>query len=299
MKCLFAYLLLSALPALTAPPPVGLTVQSINGLFFGGLPVEASGGVVTLTADDQIQAIGSGIKTGALPAARAARFVIQGPANHAFQVQVLPPLPALQGPGAPIHLSEWISAPAGMRGVLDASGRAEFRLGARADVGTHPVAGLYKSPLLTLQVTSGACTATTTFEASFIVRSPLVLSNLTSLDFGELIAGAAGGTIQLRPDRVVTFGGSGLTLHKGAPSPASFDLNGPAGTQFNIMLPTTLLLKGPGAPLQLREFKTDTPLSGILPSGGLRFNVGGTLEVGPNAVPGQYQGMFSVIICYQ
>lgn len=293
-------LLLLAPPS---PPPATrqlLEVSVLNGLQFGGLPVEASGGSVVLTADDQLLALGSGIRTGASPPARSARFILVGPPGQPYTVTVSPQNPTLSGSGTPIRISEWISAPEGFRGTFDSSGRAEFRMGARADIPTNPVAGQYVSAPVQLSVTSGSQTAHCTFDTSFIIRMPLVLSALETLDFGELIAGTQGGTMRLDPNQRWDFGGAqGLALFRGNPRPASFNLQGPAGTQFNITLPNRLILAGPGAPLAVTGFTTDSPLTGILPPGGLRFRVGGTLEVAPHAAPGLYKGTFQVTIAYQ
>ncbi|MDP2876593.1 MAG: DUF4402 domain-containing protein, partial [Holophaga sp.] len=67
---------------------------------------------------------------------------------------------------------------------------------------------------------------------------------------------------------------------------------------YSIELPKLVLLNGPGAPLQIQDFNCNVPLQATVPSGGLRFQVGASLLIPSDQMPGLYRGTFTVSVDY-
>jgi len=298
--CLFAFAcgVFGQIPA--APPDI----QTIQNLYFGGLLVNPEGGSVTLTSDGALVPNGPGVQPAAQPGCHEARFRLTGPPNASFTLQVDPKLPMLKGTrGDTIRIAEFLPSFPNYRGTFDGSGGAEFKLGGRLDIPVNMLPAIFiAAPVqLHMQLDTGPQprTVNASFTISALLRTPLKLTNLSSLDFGALIPGASSGDFEVSPSGDYrSLDSSGPTHIQSHPHPASFSLSGTAGTCFTIRLPKAILLSGPGGSMPVHDFTSDAPCPGVVPPGGLIFNVGGRVYVDANQAYGTYRGTFSVEVVY-
>jgi hypothetical protein len=281
------------------------SIQVIQSLYFGGLLVNPEGGSITLTSDGALIPVSPGVQPGAQPPSFEARFRLTGPPKATFTIRLDPALPILRGSrGDAIRIAEFYPSMPNYQGTFDGSGEAEFKLGGRLDVPANVQPALFiVSPVqLHLSLSSGPEPKTTTapFSISALLRAPLKLTNLGSLDFGALIPGTTSGDFEVLPSgNHQSLDANGPTHIKSNPHPASFSLQGPTGTCFSVRLPKTVLLNGPGSHMRVHDFTSDAPAHGVLPSGGLNFNVGGRITVDPDQAYGRYRGTFMVQVDYQ
>lgn len=146
-------------------------------------------------------------------------------------------------------------------------------------------------------------------EAEAIVLRPLSFFKVNDLDFGDIIASNAAGTVTLEPDGSRTTTG-GVTLAGGGGEPARFAGLGTYNRQVNISLGANqIFITGPGAPMRVRTFEIGSTPTAILSTtptrfriastlGNYNFPVGATLEVGANQAPGDYSGSFTITLNY-
>lgn len=149
---------------------------------------------------------------------------------------------------------------------------------------------------------------TATSEALIIPRLSLV--NDGGLDFGDIVAGPGLGTVTVSPANVVTSTGGATPI--GGTSPALFHGYGAYNQIVSLWLGAnqiTLVRAGGGATMQVNTFTVNsTPPTTLsttpryfrigAPNGYFSFNVGGTLRVGANQMPGTYNGSFTVTVEY-
>lgn len=284
---------------LKAPQP---DLQVVQPMSFGGLLASSLGGSVTLTEDGALVPDGGGIMPSTQPPYAEARLRVTGPPGLTFTLQLDSSIPLLgRGTGTAIRLAEFRCSLPGWRGIFDATGQAEVKLGGRLDIPAGTAPGLYRALQVNLQLlVPGQAPVTRPFMISATVRAPLFLTAIGELDFGSLIPGRQTGVFEVH-----AAGGhqsrqsSGPNLFRGQPSPATFQLLGPEGTGFSIQLPQTVQLIGRGEPLRVEGFACSTATSGVLPAGGLTFGVGARLVVPAEQVPGVYRGVFMVTVNYQ
>lgn len=280
-------------------------VVVIQPLSFGGVLVNPAGGTLSLNYDGTLIPEG-GVSRGSQPAAAEARIRLTGPAKADFELQVDPTLPILSGPsGANLRVSELFCSLPGFRGTFDATGLCECKLGARLQIPTNAPTGWYRASTVMLRLkvsgssnsNGGIAKAAITF--SVLLRAPLILTNHSDLNFGVLVPGGQSCIFEVLPEGGYRVNGSGgAVLLKGAPHPAAFSLRGPAGASYSIQLPSSIQLVGPGRSMRVQGFKINTPLSGVLPSAGVDFNVGAGLQVEPGQTRGEYRGLFVVSVNY-
>jgi len=280
-----------------------LNIRLMRNLDFGGLVAGPGGGSLTLTAVGAVVPLGPGVQPGA-PAAMEARFRLYGPPRATFTLQVDPPLPLLDGPsGGGLRVAEFLASLQGLRGTFDAAGQAELQLGGRLDIraGTQP--GLYRASQMRLMMTvqgSGGGTCTQPFQLAALLRAPLLLTNTGPLNFGGLLADSRPTTLQVpAAGGYPAPGASSATVIKSHPSPATFTLQGQAGTSYSIQLPPSAVLSSSGNTMMVRDFTCSVPRNGQLRGSQLLFGVGATLYVGAMQQPGIYRGSFMVSVNYQ
>lgn len=280
-----------------------LNIRLMQNLGFGGLMTGPGGGSVTVTATGTLVPLGSGIQPGA-PAAMEGRFRLYGPPRASFTLQVDPPLPQLDGPsGGGLRVAEFMASLPGFRGTFDAAGQAELQLGGRLDIQAGAQPGLYRAPQMRLMMSvlgSGGGTYTLPFQLSALLRTPLLLTNTGPLTFGGLFASNQPTTVQVPPvGGYPASSASSATLFKGHPSPATFTLQGQAGTSYSIQLPLSAQLSSGKSSMMVRDFTCSVPRSGHMPGSQMLFGVGATLYVGAMQQPGTYRGNFMVSVNYQ
>ena len=276
-------------------------IQVVQSLHFGGLLVSPFGGSVTLTEEGALIPDGGGITPMAQPTYTEARLRFSGPPGLAFSLRVEPASPVLLGPGAAIRLTDFRTSLPGLRGVFDATGQAEVRLGGRLDLPSGTAPGLYRAPQVNLWLkATGLPEVVRPFTILALLRAPLLLTATGELDFGCLIPGTQPGTFEVLPGGGHrSLSGSGPRLFRGRPGPATFQLAGPAGAGYSIQLPSAIQLVGAGPALRVEHFTCSAATSGVLPAGGISFAVGAGLVVPAEQVPGLYRGVCQVTVNYQ
>lgn len=143
-----------------------------------------------------------------------------------------------------------------------------------------------------------------TFSPGTVFAAPVAdgidITGVASLDFGSVIATATGGTVTVAPDGNRTF--SGVFGYGGASSsPAVFSVKrlGNGNPNYTIILPASTTLTGNNGGTMVVDGFLSTPSgTGFLkpPSGVETLEVGATLRLGQNQVPGAYNGTFLVTV---
>lgn len=289
-----------------APPssqgPVRIEIQRVEALSFGKLLVGPTGGGGVLTPEGAWMGNGASHQRGALP--KPAQFRLSGPPRQAFRLYLEPTL-RLVGPRGELRVREFNASLPGLRGVFDANGQAICKLGARLEIQAMALAGTYRSLETPLRMEvldeSGRVMGSTSlpFDMEATLIAPLVLKTLGDLDFGDVVPGRTVGIVEVHPGGGYDLSRSGgARLLQGGVRPATFDLQGQAGTAYSIRLPQSCLLTGPGEAIKVEQFTTNVPINGVLKTNGLQFGVGAQLLVRPSQIPGNYSGYFTVSVDY-
>lgn len=151
--------------------------------------------------------------------------------------------------------------------------------------------------------------ASSSGEAEAIVLRPLSFFKVNDLDFGDIIASGAAGTVRIHPDGSRSRTG-GVTLAGGGGEPARFAGLGSYNRQVNISLGANqIFITGPGTPMRVRNFEIGSTPTAILSTsptrfritttlGNFNFPVGAILDVNANQAPGRYSGNFTVTLNY-
>jgi hypothetical protein len=163
------------------------------------------------------------------------------------------------------------------------------------------VKNLYIASALALLLISAtaANAATASSNASAEILTALTLTNTVPLEFGEIAASAAAGTVSVSTASVRTSTG-GVTLAGLTPATASsFAVTGDAGDTYAITLPTSTTIASGANSMTVDTFTSAPDTTGTLSGGGTdTVLVGATLHVGANQVAGDYIGTFDLIVVY-
>lgn len=279
-------------------------IRVVEPLDFGGILVQPAGGRLTLTASGNLVPEGGGLQASPPPGATPARFRLSGPPHGRFTFQVDPQSPMLTHPrGGQVRIAAFEASLPHLEGTFDATGQAEIRLGGTLDVAAGAPGGPYagtQAMLLVRVQEAGWGVSRESFRIQARLVAPLILLCTEPLRFAGLLPGTEPGTLTVLPTGGIRAGGlSAPRLVSGSPQPAAFLLQGPAGTNYQILLPPAATLAGPGGTLLVDGFTTDAGPAGGLPEGGLAFRVGATLHVGALQPRGEYKGIFQVTVYYQ
>lgn len=127
--------------------------------------------------------------------------------------------------------------------------------------------------------------ATANGDATAIVVSPLTVTESLAMDFGTVLAGASGGTVEINATLgTVVLGGT--ATQTGAFNAATFDIVGTNGLTYLVTYTNGTLSDGANT-MSLTTFN-DNALGTIPVSGTETFSVGGILAVGLGQTPGTY-----------
>ena len=144
--------------------------------------------------------------------------------------------------------------------------------------------------------------ATTAASASAAIIADITLTKTADMDFGDVIAGGALGTVVLTaaasPSRSVT-GGTELG-NSGSVSSATFTVGGEGSSTYSITLPSEDVTISSGAnDMTVNTFTSDPSGTGVLTSGSQTLYVGATLNVAADqASSANYTGSFDVTVAY-
>ena len=146
------------------------------------------------------------------------------------------------------------------------------------------------------QLFAGSVTAPVTAR----IVSTVNLITLSGMQFGEISASSAPGTIVLEPGGARTST-QGATLNSAVPGgPASFEIIGDPSSTYLIRLPVSVTLSSSnGENMEVNQFTSLPSQTGQLDGGGRQtLFVGGTLNVNANQLYGRYSGVMSVTVEY-
>ena len=181
---------------------------------------------------------------------------------------------------------------------------SKFYLGVTIAVGSSVTApqGTYTgSVLMLLDDTSNQSGkhSTESFTVTVKVDPVITLTRTSELGFGDVFTGSTPGTIILSPTGARSTTGGGLLGNFAAVEAAAFNVNGAAYATFAILLPTSMVMTGPGGSMQVSTFLSSPNGSGLLNAmGQQQLTVGATLNVAANQADGDYRGTFAVTVIY-
>lgn len=144
---------------------------------------------------------------------------------------------------------------------------------------------------------------TVTVTASATIITPITITKVQDMNFGNVVSTTAGGTVILSPSGVRTESGVQLPVSSGTVSAASFTVTGQDGYAYAVTLPTTAytIATGTGSANELMTLTTFTSnTTGTLTGGTQTLSVGATLNVVANQNAGTYIGAapFNVSVNY-
>lgn len=129
-----------------------------------------------------------------------------------------------------------------------------------------------------------------TATATATIVSPIAIAKDVDMNFGNVAASAAPGTVVLDPAGTRTAGG-GVTLPAttGTVTAAQFTVTGTPGYTYAITLPAAALTITSGGPSMTVDNWTSNPVgAGTLAAGTSTLTVGATLNVAAGQAPGVY-----------
>ncbi|NLT02957.1 MAG: DUF4402 domain-containing protein [Bacteroidales bacterium] len=156
------------------------------------------------------------------------------------------------------------------------------------------------SGILYAQVSSTA----TSIGIDAKIIAPITIENTgsTPINFGTVSRASIAGSVTVTADETRTSTGGVSVLNSSSFSAAPFGVSGENSATFNITLPVNgtveLTRSGGSEKMAVNDFTHNSNL--LLSTGGTStFNVGATLTVAADQVPGEYSGSFSVTVAYQ
>ncbi len=234
------------------------------------------------------------------------RFTLSGKKGDGWILATDSTVPfTLTGPrGGTLRVTALTMDPNTTSGMFPASGTTgEFSMGVAlaGGTGTTP-AGLYTGNFnLSLTDLATGRVSTTIFIVRADYSPAISISKSADLNFGNIIASGALGTVVLPPEGPRSATGGAALASGGNVGPAIFTVVGEPGINYTISMPPGLALTGPGVPLNvsLTSSPTTSPGAGLLDGSGQQtLKVGGTLTVAANQLPGAYSGTFNVTVAY-
>jgi hypothetical protein len=137
-----------------------------------------------------------------------------------------------------------------------------------------------------------------TANAGANIVAPIAITATAQLHFGDIVASAASGTVELTPGGDRT--GTDVTLGNGAGvSVASFDVDGDPDGTFAITLPVSSTISNGTETMTINGYTSVPAATGTLNgTGEATIAVGATLQVGASQASGTYTGTFDVTVAY-
>ena len=143
-----------------------------------------------------------------------------------------------------------------------------------------------------------AFAADATGNASATVLAPLTITEDTPMDFGSVSGDTASATTVILTTAGATSSADGaFTDNTG--QEGIFDVTGAPGAAYNITLPASATLTGPGADMTVDSFNHDRGATPTLTGGADTISIGATLNINPAQLAGGYTGTYTVTVEYQ
>ncbi len=148
--------------------------------------------------------------------------------------------------------------------------------------------------------TVNAATDDVTIDA--VIITPLTITAVNNLDFGELSVGATGGDAVVSSAGVLSVTGDVAGVG-GTPNQGTFDLAGDGTRAFQVSAPASVTISSGGNNMTVDDFTLDAGAAGValtgnLVAGAFTGNLGGTLTVGASQAPGTYTGTVTLTAIY-
>ncbi|MFD2286310.1 DUF4402 domain-containing protein [Pedobacter petrophilus] len=144
--------------------------------------------------------------------------------------------------------------------------------------------------------------ATASANASATIVTPISITKVTDMNFGNVAVSATAGSVILAPAGTrTTSGGVTLPAVNGTVTAAVFTVNGEGAYTYAITLPSTALTITNGAVSMTVTAFTSTPsATGTLAAGTQTLSVGATLNVAASQAAGLYTSAtpFNVTVNY-
>ena len=142
--------------------------------------------------------------------------------------------------------------------------------------------------------------ANTSANATARIISPITLTKVTDLNFGDVVPSGVAGTVTVTPAALRTSAGGASLGNGAAVTAASFTVGGQGSATYTITLPAAAVTLTSGANTMTVDTFTSNPSgTGALSAGGSQtLNVGANLNVGISQATGTYSGSFSVTVAY-
>lgn len=144
--------------------------------------------------------------------------------------------------------------------------------------------------------------ASATANAEAKIVSGISLAKNLDLKFGSIVRSAEGGTVTIDATKgEIKY--EGVTQGQNSSyQTAQFTATGEASYRYTISLPHQAKLDhegGKGEKMWVKNFTYSAGAGSLNEKGEQTFNVGATLEVGPNQTTGKYAGTFDVAVQYE
>ena len=132
--------------------------------------------------------------------------------------------------------------------------------------------------------------ASATATATAVIVTPIGISKTVDLNFGNIVASTAGGTLAVSTVGGTTYTGVSAPSVPGTIAAAAFSVTGAANMTYAITLPNTITLSdGASHSMTVGSFVSNPSGTGTLSGTGAQtLNVGATLTVGASQVAGTY-----------
>lgn len=148
-------------------------------------------------------------------------------------------------------------------------------------------------------------TYTATVPISLVLRSPLSISEVTPMHFGNIQIGPTAGVVRLYSNiaQTAVVSGTGIViLSTPAPQPGQFLIQGEPNTPVTVYYPDPVVLTGPGgAQVNLANFNSTPffyPTPSLDSSGKLTLLMGAELSFAAGQRSGTYSGTYTVVVSY-
>lgn len=137
-----------------------------------------------------------------------------------------------------------------------------------------------------------------TADANASIVSAIGITDTADLNFGDVVASAASGTVVMT-SAGVRSATAGATLGSSTGiSAAAFTVTGDADSTFSITLPSSISIAAGANSMTVDNFTSSLGAIGTLGSGTATLGVGATLQVGATQATGSYTGTFNVTVAY-
>lgn len=156
--------------------------------------------------------------------------------------------------------------------------------------------------LAMLTMAANALAASDDGTANATVITPITITAVNALEFGEVVGTVGGGTVTIGTNSARSGTAALIVSTQGTEQAATFNITGEGTNTYAITLPGNGVVSvddaGAGVAMPITNFLSNPATTGTLTAGAQTISVGATLNVGASQVPGDYTGSFTVTVEY-